>query len=537
MHRTSKLLIILLALVVAVGLVPAAAMAAPTSFSDVPSNAWYYSDVQKAVSSGLVSGYPNGTFGPNNNMTYAEAIKLAATMYKLAATGSNEFSTGTPWYQPYVDYAKAVGIISKNYAWNTPATRAGYMEIFANAIPDTVATAGMSPLTAINSVADGSIPDVPMTHPQAAAIYKLYRAGILQGSDAQHNCRPNSNIQRSEVAAILTRMMSADERLTFSMGQVDPLTITSQPKDVVVAVGDKASYTVTVTGGKAPYTFEWQQEYGKSTGEAVEKWSVEKPDSTLNITTSGNTSTLTVPRISENYHLFGRPLRCVITDANGTTVISKSVYTTKAATAALAITSQPKDVTIGVDEDADFSVKVSGGKAPYSYEWHRVSASGTEQIPSDPAWFDGIGTATLTTKACKATEDGDKYYCVITDASGNQVTSRKAVLTVEDATALRIVSQPKSVTVEVGEDVVVSVKVSGGKAPYTYEWHRIRNDGEENSLESLQNPRWFEGVNTATFRAKESLLDIDNGVQYYCVITDDDGNKVISQKAKVTVVE
>jgi hypothetical protein len=84
------------------------------------------------------------------------------------------------------------------------------MSIFANALP-------AAALAAINSIPDGSIPDVPMTHPQAAAIYKLYRAGIVEGVDPAHNCNPGGNIRRSEVAAILTRMMDPAVRRNFSM--------------------------------------------------------------------------------------------------------------------------------------------------------------------------------------------------------------------------------------------------------------------------------------------------------------------------------
>ena len=84
------------------------------------------------------------------------------------------------------------------------------MEMFANALPDEA-------LEEINLVGDGTISDVPDTHPSAAAIYKLYRAGILTGVNKAHDCRPDSNIQRGEVAAILTRMMTQDARVTFTM--------------------------------------------------------------------------------------------------------------------------------------------------------------------------------------------------------------------------------------------------------------------------------------------------------------------------------
>lgn len=39
-----------------------------------------------------------------------------------------------------------------------------------------------------------------------------------------------------------------------------PLTITQQPKDVTVANGAKATLSVAVSGGMAPYTYVWQHE-------------------------------------------------------------------------------------------------------------------------------------------------------------------------------------------------------------------------------------------------------------------------------------
>ena len=38
-----------------------------------------------------------------------------------------EISFSDPWYQSYVDYAKTNGIIHKDYAWDSAATRAGYL--------------------------------------------------------------------------------------------------------------------------------------------------------------------------------------------------------------------------------------------------------------------------------------------------------------------------------------------------------------------------------------------------------------------------
>ena len=115
------------------------------------------------------------------------------------------------WYEPYVTYCKNAGILWADYPWNQPATRAGYMEIFASALPDTA-------LAPINEIADGAIPDLgALSEWTKNAVYKLYRAGIVQGTGDDHACQPYDSIRRCEVAAILTRMMDPAKRISFTM--------------------------------------------------------------------------------------------------------------------------------------------------------------------------------------------------------------------------------------------------------------------------------------------------------------------------------
>ena len=179
-------------------------------FSDVVGEDWFIDDVIFANSIGLIDGRTPTEFCPNENMTYAEAVTLAARMHQYYTTGKITLKNGDPWYKSYVDYAKENGIIDKDYEWKAPVTRAGYIEIFANALPDEA-------FAVINDIDDDFVPDVPADHPQAAAIYKLYRAGILQGNNAEYECMPDTNIKRSEVAAIVTRMLKADARIEFDI--------------------------------------------------------------------------------------------------------------------------------------------------------------------------------------------------------------------------------------------------------------------------------------------------------------------------------
>ncbi|MGG1519798.1 S8 family serine peptidase [Paenibacillus oryzisoli] len=47
-------------------------------FSDVATSFWGYADIAKVVQAGIVDGYPNGTFGPNRGLTRMEMTQMVA---------------------------------------------------------------------------------------------------------------------------------------------------------------------------------------------------------------------------------------------------------------------------------------------------------------------------------------------------------------------------------------------------------------------------------------------------------------------------
>lgn len=492
-----RILSIIMTLVMALSLLPTAALAAGLPFTDVKTSDWFYNDVKNAYEDGLINGKTTTTFEPNSNLTYAEAVKLAACMHQRNATGMVTLVNGNPWYNTYVGYAKDNGIISKDYNWNQMATRAGYMEIFAHALPAAY-------LPAINNIPDGAIPDVPMTHPQADAIYTLYRAGILQGSDAEHNCKPSDNIKRSEVSAILTRMMDSTARITFSMGEIpEELTIISQPANVACAVGDTAVFSVGVTGGKEAYKYQWQ---GYSI--SARKY--------LSIV-GGTSATLSLAVKDENTYKDVSKVRCVITDADGVQVTSSEATLTQVQVEAPTITAQPQNVTCAVGDTATFKVTASGGKAPYKYQWE-----GRGPLNKN---FLKLPGKTSDTLELTADDTIAEVRCVITDANGSSVTTSAAKLTkTPTVTPLRIITQPQNVTTTVGGTATFTVAVSGGKEPYKYQWQ-----APDPSSKVWTN---IPGATSATYIYKNvSALSFNFGIR--CVITDADGNKVTSDEAKV----
>ena len=73
---------------------------AKSPFTDVKESDWFYGDVENAYSLGLINGKGStDTYKPGDNMTYAEAIKLAACMYQSYTEGKVTLQNGDPWYQ------------------------------------------------------------------------------------------------------------------------------------------------------------------------------------------------------------------------------------------------------------------------------------------------------------------------------------------------------------------------------------------------------------------------------------------------------
>jgi len=180
-------------------------------FTDVNEGAWYGFDRQKSVASayeyGLMRGTGATTFGPEESYTVAQAITVAARIHSIYMTGSGNFTEGEPWFKVYVDYAIANGIIMANDFANVdrPATRAEMAYILSRSLP-------ADEFAEQNTV--NSLPDVSNATPYYSSIMTLYKAGIVEGSDAAATYHPGSNITRAESSAIISRIILPGTRIS-----------------------------------------------------------------------------------------------------------------------------------------------------------------------------------------------------------------------------------------------------------------------------------------------------------------------------------
>ena len=304
------------------------------------------------------------------------------------------------------------------------------------------------------------------------------------------------------------------------------LRITQQPKDVAAKPGDFVNFIVTVTGGKAPYTYQWHKI---------------RPDGGDIIPTGSayyglNEDTLQVKELSvgpDNNSKY----YCVITDADGKTITSQTATLTIMMDP-LAITQQPQALEILAGETAVFSVKVSGGSGSYDYRWN-LSYDGHTYDLTDPAQyqrakdeykvfggtFTGMNTDTLTYTNATADPWGYHVWCEITDrATGNTVESNFVSLDVY--APLAIAEPPHWVDAWITDNVSFTVTVTGGKAPYSYLWTSSMGHVKASSRMSNETSDTFEFILWGNEMDEE---------MFYCTVTDASGQSVKTNGARLDV--
>ncbi|MBE6651636.1 MAG: hypothetical protein E7613_10050 [Ruminococcaceae bacterium] len=502
-------------------------------FGDVKESDWFYSDVVSAVEMGLINGKGVGTYCPNDNLTYAEAYKLAACMHQLSTKGYISLKNGNPWYSEYVEYCYLNGIygeLIEELDVNQKITRAGYMSIFAKALPSDM-------LPIINYIPDGAIPDISDKTTYASSVYKLYRAGIAGGSDAKHNCMPLSNIKRSEVAAILTRMMDKTKRVRFDMGtpeETTPLVITEQPEFIIK---DKTiTATVKLSGGKEPYHYAWH-----FCEEGV--WY----DLKLLASIEHEIASLLEGYESATLTIFGSELgkgsaefRCTVTDSLGYSITTKNIVLTNSAEEEKkdeeppAVASDIKVTVSGTEFDYKsgdgvlrIGVEAEGGTKPYRYSWQRLTDGEWKHYAGGSIDPDGTFDPSFDFYDSRIKTPGETFVikCVVTDNTGATGESDVITITTPDFVIEKGLDQFTDMCV--GKEVTLSVKVKGGKEPYTYKWYF----GEfVISTKAYSMTPKFGNTSEVTFTMSGKYLPPSDNVKtsFRCDITDANGNTLVT---------
>lgn len=95
--------------------------ATESGFIDVAENAWYFAPIMWAAENGIVNGYPDGTFKPNEPVTREQMVAMIYRFiaYKGISTDAagdcSRFKDGdtvSPWFETEVAWAVGVGLLA-----------------------------------------------------------------------------------------------------------------------------------------------------------------------------------------------------------------------------------------------------------------------------------------------------------------------------------------------------------------------------------------------------------------------------------------
>ena len=166
----------------------------------------------------FLSGYANGTFEPDRNMTRAEVTTMFARLLteKMAAdqTYSNTFSdvAKSHWAANYIGYMQQFGIITGyadgSFRPDASVTRAEFAAIASRFEKLTEGTKSFS--------------DVPSSHWAAKYINFAATRGWVNGY-ADGTFRPNNSITRAEVAAVTCRLLERNADQSYIRSHLSEL--------------------------------------------------------------------------------------------------------------------------------------------------------------------------------------------------------------------------------------------------------------------------------------------------------------------------
>jgi len=159
-------------------------------YKDVKSGDWFFTYVRELSATGVVSGYPDGTFQAAREVTAGEALKLILLAAGYKDSGNAE---GRHWASNYLDQAVTMGCLAEGEIENLDSS------ISRRTIARVAAVAmGLQP----------KFGATPFTDVDDGYVLALYGENILNGTvvNGQRFYYPDQGINRAEMCAVVSRI-------------------------------------------------------------------------------------------------------------------------------------------------------------------------------------------------------------------------------------------------------------------------------------------------------------------------------------------
>jgi hypothetical protein len=211
------------------------------------------------------------------------------------------------------------------------------------------------------------------------------------------------------------------------------MNLTISPASATLDFGQSQTYTVRVSGGASPYSYQWYQWFSSGS----------KPFAGA----TSATFVFTPSTLGLNI------IYVVITDSLGVKV---DWGATANVNPPLVASISPKSVAMDIGMSQLFTSTVVNGTQPYKYQWYIDNVPG----PTSSAW-----TYTSTV----ASVGNHTIYVSVTDAVNFVVHSNNATIIVNPP--LKVNVSPTSATTDLGLSISFKSNITGGMTPYNYQWY------------------------------------------------------------------
>lgn len=273
------------AVMAATAVTPVAAFAASkTSFPDVPAGE-YADAINNLAGQGILDGFDDGTFKPNDPVLREQAAKILATALKLDTTGTENYPDVTTenWSYKYIVAVTKAGIFGGDENGNFRPFDNLTRQEAAKIIVKAFGFKGSSELT-FGDKANIQSWAVPYVETAVAN-------GILKGDD-QGNFNPKANIKRGDFALMIQRALNAVEEAKTpkveSVSAINPTTLKLEGE----GLKNLKAENVTVVGNKVVAITPAAD--GKSATVILESKLVPNEDVTVSVTVNGEKKDFTV---------------------------------------------------------------------------------------------------------------------------------------------------------------------------------------------------------------------------------------------------
>ena len=183
-------------------------LALVTSFSDVKRTAWYYNDVTECAKLGIVAGFENGTFRPDEKVTGVQFVTMMTrTFYndKVEAAQKSK-PAGSPWYWANKKVGEDVFMTTSMTITEKAMNRYDMANVAKNVINKANGGAQRPSLELQNSVVSQVKDWSSVPKNRTVAIKTCYATGIIMGM-ADGKFHGEESMTRAQACTVIMRML------------------------------------------------------------------------------------------------------------------------------------------------------------------------------------------------------------------------------------------------------------------------------------------------------------------------------------------